>query len=301
MNALRLAVLVVGLVGLASACTSSEPETKVEPEPVHASDPESIHARDPEPVQPVWIELSPEPGGIERELGPLLGGKVRERAPTPGRWSSRVSFSQHRFITMEHTIASGISGSAVLRLGDDGSARACFAIRDSSSSDVGRYQTRDGKDHHYGRDDSMVYGMTGTWKLDGSGLEIEIVFDRRVWRTCEVDPNKPPFAEPPLRCFAFAANAKVPSNALLCQVPETFSDIAKLALLIGDSPRAGSWELRRDPSGHGDEPPADAKAWLLLGAEPGLELEADDDERFAKPLTIQIEKVEDPVALADPP
>lgn len=271
------------LVVLGSACTSSESETKVEPEPVHTAD-------------PVWVEPSPEPKGVERELGPLLGGKVVERVPTPGRWSSSVRFSQHRFITMEHTIAKGMSGSAVLRLEDDGSARACFANRDSSSSAISHFQASDGKDHHYTNDYAIVMGMTGTWKLVGNGPEIEIVFDRSVWQTCEVDPAYEPFAQPALRCFGFAANTKVPSDALLCQVPEALDWIAKLALVIGDSPRAGSWAHRHDPSGHGVEPPTDASAWLLLGAEPGLELSADDRERDAEPLTIRIEKVADPVA-----
>jgi hypothetical protein len=51
--------------------------------------------------------------------------------------------------------------------------------------------------------------------------------------------------------------------------------------------------MRHDPSGHGDKPPADAPVWLLLGAEPGFQLSADDTDRDAKPLTIVIAEVHD--------
>jgi hypothetical protein len=269
------------LLGSCWACTATSPESKVESEPARTKD-------------PVWVEPPPAPTGIERDLGPLLGGKVIERAPTPGRWASAVRFSQHRFITMEFTIAKSISGSAVVRLVDDGSVTACFATRESSSSDMSHYQAHDGKDHHYASDNARVIGMTGTWNRTGTGEEIEIVFDRTVWRTCEVDPNTEVFTQPAVRCFGFAANAKVPGAALICEVPEILRWIADLALLIGDTPRAGPWAMRHDPSGHGDKPPADAPVWLLLGAEPGFQLSADDTDRDAKPLTIVRAEVRDP-------
>jgi hypothetical protein len=268
---------------LIAACTSSEPGTEVEPEAGRKG-------------EPLIVEPPPKPAGVERDLGPLLGGVVIERAPTPGRWSSRVQFHQHRFVTMEHTIENGISGSAVLRLGDDGVARACFEFRDTSTSDISHFQANDGKDHHYEDDHSMVVGMSGSWALDGKGPEILVTFDRMTWRTCEVDPATEPFARPPLRCFGFAANAKVPGDALLCDVPEELDWIAKLSLLTADSPRAGSWWLRNDPSLR--EPPVTgATPRLVLGAEPGFEMQASDTDRDAEPLTIAVKPVADPKPL----
>jgi hypothetical protein len=283
------ALVALALV-LASGCTStSEPETEVDPESGRRSEP-----------APLIVEPPPTPSGERRDLGPLLGGEVRLRAPMPARWASRMDFEQHRFITMEHTIESAVEGSAVLRLHEDGRAEACFATHESSASALGRYQALDGKDHHDSSKHARVVGMTGSWKLAGEGPEIEVRFDRTNWRTCEVDPSQEPFEQPALRCFAFAANAEVPSDALLCQVPEGLHGPVELALLIGDSPRAGAWVHRRDPARGGVESPADAQPWLLLGAEPGLELRAEDRDRDASPLTIRVAEVADPVALREP-
>jgi hypothetical protein len=276
----RTALALLVLACSVSACTSSEPPGQVEPSP----------AGDKTRVEP-----PPKPEGVVHELGPLLGGGVVERAPTPGRWASRVQFDQHRFITMEHTVGNNVSGTAVVRLGDDGLVRACFAGREVSTGDISHYASHDGKDHHNVTDHATIVGMTGSWKREGAGQTIVVVFDRMNWQTCEVDPTTEVFAQPPLRCFGFAANAKVPGDALLCTVPEALHWITRLSLLGGDSPRSGPWALRHDPSGHGVQPPVDAAAWLLLGAEPGLELRANDTDRDAEPLTIRVDKVADPV------
>jgi hypothetical protein len=278
-----------------AACTSSEPAPDVEPE----------SASEPTPTENpslVWVEPPPKLTGVERELGALLGGRVVARDPTPGRWSSRMDFSQHRFITVEHTVETHIEGSAVLRLTDDGQASACFATSEFGASAMSHYQARDGKDHYNSSDHAMVVGMTGTWKLEGEGPDIAIRFDRMEWRTCEVDPTKEPFEQPAMRCFGFAANTKVPSDALLCEVPRELTSAMTLSLLIGDSKRAGPWEMRFDPAGHGsvDLPPEDARPWLLLGAEPGLVMSAEDHDRDAKPLTIEVGAVTDPADLPEP-
>lgn len=289
-----LGLIVLG--GLAWGCTSSEPSIEVDPQPVE----DSVGAPAANPiVAPIFIEQQPGPLGPGRELGPLLGGRVVERVPTPGRWSASVQFHQHRYITVEHMVESNVGGTAVLRLGDDGLARACFFTDESSSSDISHYQASDGKDHHSESAHAVVVGMTGTWKLDGEGPEVLVQFDRMEWRTCEVDPNEEAFARPPLRCFGFAANAKVPGDAMLCSVPKEMNWIATLSLLIGDSTRAGAWEHRHDPSG--EPTPEDAGAWLLLGSDPGFELRARDTDRDAEPLTIRAEKVEDPVAMPAEP
>ena len=279
-----LLALALTLVG---ACTSKGTQTQLEPASEPASEPD-----------PVIVE--PSPNENRRELSPLLGGSVVVHSPTPGRWASRVDFDQHYYVTMEHVIRNSMRGSAVLRLDDDGHARACFETVKYDSSDMSHYQAQDHKDHHYANEFAMVVGMSGTWSRPSADApEIEVRFDRMNWRTCEVDPTREPFEQPALRCVAVAANAKIPSEALLCQVPKELHEAAKLALLIADSPRAGSWDQRFEPSGHGVAPPEDALPWLLLGAEPGFELAAKDHDRDAEPLTIVVAEVGDPPPLAE--
>jgi hypothetical protein len=273
MSSIRTALLFVGLL----ACTPSEPV------PMPAS-------------EPVFVEA--QPAERSRSLGPLLGGTVVERSPQLGRWAASVQFDQHRFITMEHTVSNTITGSVVLRLEAGGRASACALASEASASAMGHLQARDGQDHHDASEHAVLVGMTGSWRGAESGPGIEIVFDRMNWQGCAVDPNVEAFAQPPLRCVGFAANGKVPRDALLCEVPEALHPLVKLSLLIGDSPRAGSWAQRFDPSGHGEPPPAAGPdgPWLLLGLDPGLALRSRDHDRDAEPLTIEPSEVRDPVA-----
>ena len=187
--ALALALALVG------ACTSKGTQTQLEPASEPASEPD-----------PVIVE--PSPNENRRELSPLLGGSVVVHSPTPGRWASRVDFDQHYYVTMEHVIRNSMRGSAVLRLDDDGHARACFETVKYDSSDMSHYQANDHKDHHYANEFAMVVGMSGTWSRPSADApEIEVCFDRMNWRTCEVDPTREPFEQPAWRCVAVAANA----------------------------------------------------------------------------------------------
>jgi hypothetical protein len=274
MSSIRHALLLIALL----ACTPSEPGL-----PTPAS-------------EPVFVEA--QPAENTRALGPLLGGSVVVRSPQLGRWAASVDFDQHRFVTMEHTVSNHITGSAVLRLHAGGHASACALASEASASAVSHFQSSDGKDHHGSSEHAVLVGMTGSWRGVANGPEIEVVFDRMNWSGCQVDPNQEAFAQPPLRCFGFAANAKVPRDALLCEVPEALHPLATLSLLIGDSPRAGSWAQRFDPSGHGEPPPAAGPAgpWLLLGLDPGIALRSRDHDRDAEPLTIEQAEVRDPVA-----
>ena len=277
MSSIRYAFLFIGLL----ACMPSEPVPTPASEPVF--------------VEEIPVERS-------RSLGPLLGGSVVVRSPQLGRWAASMDFDQHRFITMEHTVSNRITGSVVLRLDAGGRASACALASEASASAMSHYQASDGKDHHDSSEHAVLVGMTGSWRGVASGPEIEVVFDRMSWTSCQVDPTAEAFAQPPLRCVGFAANAKVPRDALLCEVPEALHPLAMLSLLIGDSPRAGSWAQRFDPSGHGESPPAAGPAgpWLLLGVDPGLALHTRDHDRDAEPLTIEQSEVRDPVASDTP-
>jgi hypothetical protein len=274
MSSIRHALLLIALL----ACTPSEPGL-----PTPAS-------------EPVFVEAQPTEN--TRALGPLLGGSVVVRSPQLGRWAASVDFDQHRFVTMEHTVSNHITGSAVLRLHAGGHASACALASEASASAVSHFQSSDGKDHHGSSEHAVLVGMTGSWRGVANGPEIEVVFDRMNWSGCQVDPNQEAFAQPPLRCFGFVANAKVPRDALLCEVPEALHPLVTLSLLIGDSPRAGSWAQRFEPSGHGEPPPAAGPAgpWLLLGLDPGIALRSRDHDRDAEPLTIEPADVRDPVA-----
>lgn len=279
----RLPTAVLAFAGFAAlACTPVERETEAEPSPSPSPDAVIVEA---------------EPSADSRELGPLLGGAVTPRSPALARWAASVEFDQHRYVTMEHTAWSRIAGSVVVRLEPGGRASACATVREVSGGEMGRYQSHDGKDHRSSSEHAVIVGMTGTWANAAQGPELELVFDRMNWQGCAVDPSTPAFAQPPLRCFGFAPTAKVPSDALLCEVPElAFAPLASLALLIGDTPRAGSWAQRFDLSGHGVAPPEGATPWLLLGAEPGLSLRIRDHDRDAEPLVIERAEVGDPVA-----
>jgi hypothetical protein len=234
-----------------------------------------------------------EPRSDTRELGPRLGGRVTARSPALGRWAASFEFDQHRFVTMEFTVESRQTGSIVLHLEPEGRMRLCVHVREHSGSAMSRYQSHDGKDHRTSDDHETKVGMLGRWSTREGSPDIDIVIERMRWDGCAVDPSTPVFEQPPLRCFAFAANDAVPRDALLCELPETFHALLGAALLIGDSPRVGAWNQRIDPSGHGEQLPANAKPHLLLGADPGVAITTVDHDRDAEPLTIHAAAVGD--------
>lgn len=270
---------------LAVGCTPSERESEAVTTSAVASEPARTST-------PVVVEA--EPGPDRRELGPALGGRVTPRSPALGRWAASMKFEQHRFITMERTVGSRITGSVVMQLDAGGEARACVRVRERSESAVSHFESHDGKDHRSESDEERIVGMQGRWTQREGEPDIDVVFERMRWDGCAVDPTTPASAQPAMRCFAFAANDAVPRDALLCEVPESLHPLVQVSLLIGDSPRVGGWQQRFDPSGHGEVLPPDAKPQLLLGADPGLALTTHDDDRHPMPLTVRAAEVADP-------
>lgn len=229
------------------------------------------------------------------ELGPALGGSALIHAPPPGRYAVAVSFSQHRFVTMEHTINQAIEGSAVIELGGTGSATACFAARDSSVSDISHYQARDGQDHHYESDDNNMLGARGTWAIIPGTNEIELRLDHIGYRACEVGDEVPVSAAPiVLRCLGFGSTSKIPSAGLLCRPDKDQRLAATLSLVLGD--KARSWALRDDLAMR--EPPTgdEVVPWLLLGTGDGLRLRGSDD-RSGLTLEVELAKIDAPQPL----
>jgi hypothetical protein len=279
---MRLGRLVLVALLLVGACTPRERAESV------------VSEQDPSEPSPSALVVEAEPRSDTRELGPRLGGRVTPRSPALGRWAASFDFDQHRFVTMEFTVESRQTGSVVLDLEPEGRVRLCVHVRETSGSAMSRYQSLDGKDHSSSSEHETKVGMLGRWSTREGGPDIEIVVERMHWNACEVDPTTPLSEQAPLRCFAFVANDAVPRDALLCELPESLHALLGAALLIGDSPRVGAWNQRIDPSGHGEQLPANAKPHLLLGADPGIAITTVDHDRHAVPLTIRAATLAEP-------
>jgi hypothetical protein len=268
---LRAASIVCGLL---AACTpAAEPRAS---EPV--TEPAVVVERDT-PAQRL-------------ELGEALGGSALVQPPSPGRYAVAVSFSQHRFVTMEHTINQAIEGIAVIELAVNGDARACFAAHDSSVSDISHYQSHDGEDHHHVNEGDDMLGARGSWSAVPGTQEIELRLDRLGYRSCDVDETTTASETPLLlRCNAIASTSKIPSAGLLCRSASVQRVVAKLSLFLGEHAR--SWELRNDLAHR--EPPTgdDAVPWLLLGVGDGLRVRGTDN-RSGVTLEVELAKVERP-------
>lgn len=261
-----------------SACTPGG-------EPV-ASEPAS-----PMPEEPALV-VERDVSELRLELGPALGGSALIKAPSPGRYAVEVRFTQHRFVTMEHTVSEALEGSAVLELTDTGEARACFAVRDSSASDISHYQAHDGQDHHYENAGDRLLGARGSWASIQGTNEIELRLDRLDYRSCEVGDEVAVSAEPlTLRCLGLASTSKIPSAGLLCQAGKDQRLLGNLSLVLGEQAR--SWGLRVDLA-HGEPRPGDEdEPRLLLGTGDGLRVSG-SDERGGLELELEVERAKVP-------
>jgi hypothetical protein len=214
--------------------------------------------------------------------------------PIPGRYATKVELSGWFFIHTELRIDHAVSGSMVLQLDDDGRASACAGAREtggsSSRDENGNVESRD-SDH------AWIRGLAGTWSPTDSGLQVR--FDRIDDERCEVAPDRSPLPTPlELDCTrlaanaVIAANAAVPDAALLCEVPKP-DRLAKLALLLGDPPRA--WVLAEQSPPGAAPIPEHINPFLLLGQHPGFELRlVDGGYQAGEPLRITAMKVPDP-------
>ncbi|PRQ07609.1 hypothetical protein ENSA7_25990 [Enhygromyxa salina] len=256
-------------------------------------------AGDPGPSDP-GTELSRDPAvvverdvsGQRLELGPALGGSALVGPPRPGRYAVAVRFTQHRFVTMEHTVHESIEGSAVIELTDGGEVRACFAVADRSASDISHYQAHDGQDHHYESDTDNLLGARGRWVPVAGTHEIELHLDRLGYRSCEVGDELSP--EPlTLRCSSIASTSKIPSAALVCQPAQVPAQrmLGQLSLMLGEDAR--SWGLRNDLALHDPPVGAEVQPYLLLGVGDGLSVVGSDD-RSGRTLEVELAKVPDP-------
>jgi hypothetical protein len=196
---------------------------------------------------------------------------------------------------MEHTIKHTLEGSAVLELANTGEATACFAVRDSSVSDVSHYQAHDGKDHHYENDDDVILGSRGRWSRIEGTHEIELHLDRFAYRSCEVADDVSVSAEPiVMRCLGLSSTSAIPSAGLACR-PDAVPDqrvVGPLSLVLGDQAR--SWGLRNDLALR--EPPVgdEVVAWLLLGMGQGLRVQGWDDRSGLTLLEVELAEVQTP-------
>jgi hypothetical protein len=175
----------------------------------------------------------------------------------------------------------------MLELAEDGGAKGCAWSEAHDDSSKSKYATPDGKPSRNESDDEQRFGMRGTWKAERTGIVVEM--DAVEYRNCEVGPGATEPSTPiQMHCFALDAGDGLPVAAMACRVDETSRAIDAVAMLLADTPRSGSWDLREDLAKRGpDTTPVDAKPWLLLGADPGLHIEHDDGPR--EPLNVELE------------
>jgi hypothetical protein len=218
--------------------------------------------------------------------------------PTPGRYATKVELAGWFFIHTELRIDNAVSGTMVLQLDDDGRASACAGARETSSSSS---RDESGNVEYRDSDHAWIRGLTGSWSPSGSGVRLR--FDRADDEHCEVVPDGSPLPMPlELDCTTLAVdaviatNAALPSAALLCEVPKR-DQLAKLALLLGDPPRP--WALLEHSPPDAAPIPEATNPFLLLGADPGIELTLiDGGYQAGQPLRITATTVTDPVVPA---
>lgn len=246
-------------------------------------------------------DSAPAPHDAERVVG-ASEDRVESPAargsdtPVPGRYATAFAYSQHKFITMEHTIGSAIDGRVVVTLDDDGLVRACIGYSERASWSRSKYdphgEDRGEREHH------RLVGYRGTWRsLDDGALELRLTGSQA--RSCAFDEGSHAL-EPPvtLRCTRAEPGVMPPTHALVCPLGPDASALVHAALLLDGSPRAGSWELRKDPSdrggaGTGGADP-DARPMLVLGADPGVTIRSQDGRGASVELSAKIEAVRDP-------
>jgi hypothetical protein len=212
------------------------------------------------------------------ELGPALGDSALVQPARLGRYAVAVSFTQHRYVTMEQTIQQTLQGSAVVELATTGELTACFTVRDSSVSATSHYQSRDGEDHRYETDQRDMLGARGRWAAVPGSDEIELRLDRLVDRSCAVADEVEVSPEPlTLRCLHLASTAKIPSASLLCRsTPSPIQRVVgMLSLMLGEQAR--SFGLRNDLALHEPSVSDEVPPWLLLGFGDGLRVRGNDD------------------------
>lgn len=261
------------------------PEGSASAQPLAASAPADENFAANAPSEPA---RRPAPGLADQLRAQFLGGPLRPVPVSTGRYGTKVSFRQHRFLTMEITMRSSITGEAVLSLQRDGVAHACFLVQTHDGSSSGKYANRDRIARSRDTKGGRLVGGRGNWVEQDD--HVHITFDRLAYDGCQVAPHATPTPEPPsLDCFGFAANDRIGAPWLACRLEDPRFVAAQLGLFVDDSVRAGAWEHRNDPSGRGEPLVIDASArpWLLL-AKPALEIDVDDTDRQGE-IEVEIE------------
>jgi hypothetical protein len=222
-------------------------------------------------------------------LGPLVGGHVPKDSAKPGAYAMQIGARQHRFITMEHTISDSIDGGAVLTLRDDRSVEACVWWTLLSTGSIGKYASKTGKATSTESEQTRRTGARGQWREDTTLGAVVVTLDRVAHGNCEVSPGAVASPAPiQLSCWAVPAGGQLPVDATACRIDTDWDAGEKVAMLLVDTERAGSWALREDLA-HRDEldAPADARPWLLLSPTPGVRIRHDDD-RSTSPLRVEL-------------
>ena len=217
----------------------------------------------------------------EAELGPMLGKRIVTSGPGAGSYAASYEYRMSKYPTMEITVGRDIGGRARLELRPDGTVAGCVGVKTEHRFSRSKYASPDGKHHSRDDHDYWLVGFEGEWKARKQDALVRI---SKYWRdTCDRSEGRGEIMGPiEMECVAIAANEKLPVDTLACKLIKSHSLLQEIALNPADSERAGPYTLQVEPRGR--IRPDTGDPWWLLGAEPGLEIESEDERRAISPV-----------------
>lgn len=223
------------------------------------------------------------------DFGPLLGGRHEIQIPTAGTYGSTLRASQRRFLTMERTVLRRIDGGALLTLESDGRAHGCFWAEIDARGTTSRHASESGKHEVREHHEDVRLGVQGRWSPQADRNSARVVLDRFAVRSCVLGPDDRTLDPLTLDCVAVTADA-LPTPAIVCSIEGTRAGPERVAMLLADTPRDGSWDLREDLDHRSRlELGEDVRPWLLLGAGAQLRI-LHRDSRTREPLVVTFER-----------
>ncbi len=257
-----------GLLGLVVALGCGE-RASTKPSQVGAEPPRELEIRQASAEVPA----SPP---IEGGFGPMLG-TVALQAPLPRRYSATYDFRLSKLPTREISVTRSVDGHAIIELGKDGVATACFAIHSQRDRSESKYSSSDGKHHREDNDERLLLGGKGHWLATGD--MVQLTLDTTWANSCTEPTTLSSLGPVQLGCVGIAKNKKLPVELLACQLKQN-SVLDLIAINPADSPRAGPFRFQSVPRHVGVD---EGKAWLLLGMAPGVLVTSKDFRRQTSP------------------
>jgi len=205
-------------------------------------------------------------------FGSIVGSAAFDPVVEPGTYAAQYDFSRHEFLTVERSASQTFRGAATLTFEPEGGIRGCLGLAVSKVSSVGRYESDDKQDHSEEARSRQLIGVAGRWESSSDGVGIRL--DHMGWGRCDTVGERPHLADTQLVCGTLAANDRLPTRALICQVIGTLPTAEELGLDLSESTRAGAWVFRLPLFSSADDPQPPCRPWLVLGALPGIRVMA---------------------------